>query len=116
MSMKLQKVAQAYFDALKSHDFQGLRALMVDNICFVGPLARCHSAEECMMGLKGLSSITTDIVIQRMWVDGIDVITWFELYTTKTTEPLSVCNWMQFEGDKISRIKVTFDPRTLLAT
>lgn len=108
-----QKIAHAYFDALKSHDFQALRSLMIDDISFVGPLAKCTNAEECMQGLKGLASITTDIVIQHMWVDAGDVITWFELHTTKTAEPLVVCNWMHIENNKITRIKVNFDPRAL---
>jgi hypothetical protein len=114
ISTKLQKIAHAYLDALKSRDFQVLRSLMIDNTTFSGPLAKCENADECMEGLKGLASITTDIVIKHIWADDFDVITWYELYTSKTIEPLATCNWMHIENSKISSIKVVFDPRPLL--
>ena len=116
MAKKIQDIAHAYFDALKNHDFQTLRSLMADDITFIGPLAKCKNADECMAGLQGLSSITTDIVIKHIWADDFDVITWLELHTTKTLEPLRICNWMHIENEKIINIQVTFDPRALLAS
>ena len=115
MTSNLKNIATSYFNALKSHDFEALSALMIDNTTFTGPLAKCVNVKECMQGLQGLSSITTDIVIKRMWVDNFDVLTWFELHTTKTAEPLSICNWMHIEKGKITSVKVIFDPRVLLA-
>ena len=114
MTSNLKNIATSYFEALKSHDFEALRSLMIDNTTFIGPLAKCTNAEECMHGLRGLASIATDIVIKHMWIDNFDVLTWFELNTTKTVEPLSICNWMHIEKGKITSIKVTFDPRALL--
>ena len=67
-----------------------------------------------MEGIKGLSNIVTDIVIKNMWAEGADVITWFELHTAITSEPLTIVNWSRIENNKIKEIRVTFDPRPLL--
>ena len=44
---------------------------------------------------------------------GPDVLTWFELRTAKVG-PLAVVNWSRVEEGRITRIRVTFDPRPLL--
>ena len=49
-----------------------------------------------------------------MFVDGPDVLTWFELQTT-IAPPAQVANWSRIENGKIVRIRVTFDPREMLA-
>jgi hypothetical protein len=51
-------------------------------------------------------------VIHR-WVDGPDVLTWFELRTA-TAGPMAIVNWTHVEDGRITRIRVTFDPRPLL--
>ncbi len=67
-----------------------------------------------MNGLQSLANIMTDIVIEHMWADEFDVITWYEFHTTKTSKPMSIVNWSHIENNKITRIRVTFDPRPLL--
>ena len=61
-----------------------------------------------------MSQITTDVVVKRTFVDGQDVLTWFELHTT-IAPPVQVANWSRVEDWKIVRIRATFDPRPLLA-
>lgn len=56
----------------------------------------------------------TDIVIEHMWSDEFDVITWYEFHTTKTSKPMPIVNWSYIENNKITKIRVTFDPRPLL--
>jgi len=49
-----------------------------------------------------------------MAADGSDVLTWFELHAPGA-DPVPVANWARVEDGKISRVRVTFDPRPLLA-
>jgi hypothetical protein len=56
----------------------------------------------------------TGIDNKHIWCDGNDVITWHELFTTKTNNPLIVANWMSIVNGKICKIYVTFDPRKLI--
>jgi hypothetical protein len=58
-------------------------------------------------------AITEHVEVVRRWVDGPDVLTWFELRTT-TAGPLAIVDWRQVEAGRIARIRLTFDPRALL--
>ena len=104
--------AATYFDAWKRGDFTTLRAILADDVSFDGPLGHAGNAEECIAGLKRMSEIVTDIVIRKTFIGGPDVLTWFELHTTRT-DPLPTVNWRHVEHGKITSIRVTFDPRPL---
>lgn len=60
-----------------------------------------------------MSRIMTDVVIRKTFVDGPDVLTWFDLHTNVVENPLPVANWSHVRDGKISSIQVTFDPRPL---
>ena len=46
-----------------------------------------------------------------MCVDGPDVLTRFDLHITVAPRPTA--NWLRIEDGKITRIRVTFDPRAV---
>jgi hypothetical protein len=48
----------------------------------------------------------------KQFVDGEDVLTWFDLHTT-IAPPAPVANWSHVEDGRITRIRVTFDSRPL---
>jgi hypothetical protein len=107
-------VAAAYFDAWQARDFGRLRTLLADDVTFQGPLGRAGNADECIAGLRRMSEIMTGIVIRKTFVDGPDVLTWFDLHTAGTG-PMPTVNWRHVENGKITSIRVTFDPRPLTA-
>jgi hypothetical protein len=49
-----------------------------------------------------------------MFLDGPDVVTWFDLQTS-IASPAPTANWSHTEGGRIKRIRVTFDPREIIA-
>src|SRR6266566_527372 len=114
MTDDARTLASTYFRAWKAKDFTTLRSVLADNVTFRGPLGTADDAETCMRGLRGMAQITTDIVIQHMFADGSDVVTWFDLHTT-VAPPCSTANWSHVENGKITRIRVTFDARELAA-
>jgi hypothetical protein len=59
-----------------------------------------------------MSRILEDVDVQRVFVDGDDVLTWFDLHTS-VAPPAPTPNWMHTDGGKIARIRVTFDARPL---
>jgi hypothetical protein len=111
--MAPEALATSYFQAWKDKDFDTLRSLLADHATFRGPMGSADGAEECMRGLRGMAGMITDVVIQKMWVDGPDVITWFDLHTS-SVPPVPTVNWSHIEDGRIARIRVTFDPRPLL--
>jgi hypothetical protein len=106
------EVAETYFRAWKAGDFGLLRSILADDATFDGPLGHASNADECVAGLKRMSQIVTDIVIRKTFIDGEDVLTWFDLHTA-TTDPLPTVNWRHVDNGKIAWIRVTFDPRPL---
>jgi ketosteroid isomerase-like protein len=105
-------VAATYLDAWRAGDFGRLRSVLADDATFDGPLGQARSADECVDGLRRMSKIMTDIVVRKTFVDGNDVLTWFDLHTADTG-PLPTVNWRHVEDGKITSIRVTFDPRPL---
>ena len=108
----VSEVAGTYFEAWKAGDFERVRSVLADDVTFDGPLGHASNAEECIAGLKRMSQIVTGIVIRKTFVDGPDVLTWFDLHTADT-DPLPTVNWRHVENGKIAWIRVTFDPRPL---
>jgi ketosteroid isomerase-like protein len=107
-----ENVATTYFDAWKTKDFDRLDAILAEDATFRGPLGTADGAAQLRSGLERLAEITTDIVVVKRWVDGPDVLTWFELHTS-VAEPVPVANWTRVEDGRITRVRVTFDPRSL---
>ena len=113
MTDALRDTATTYFTSWKTKDFDTLRSVISDHATFRGPLGAANSGDECLAGLKGMSQMVTDIRILKQFVDGNDVLTWFDLYTDKAG-PTPTANWMHIEDGKIARIRVLFDPREIL--
>jgi hypothetical protein len=112
MAEDAAKVASAYFDAWKVNDFDTMRSLVDDDITFTVPLAQLEGAENYMEGIKGMARSKSDIVIRKTFVDGPDVLTWYELHTT-VAAPVPVANWLHIEDGKITSLRVAFDAREL---
>jgi len=109
-----ERVASAYFEAWKANDVERVRPLLHEDVDFVGALGSTHGIRDTLAGLGGRFAMTTQVEVVHRWVDGPDVLTWFELRTA-TAGPLAVANWSHVEAGRITRIRVTFDPRPLLA-
>jgi predicted ester cyclase len=109
-----RRAAETYLESWRDKDFARFRTILADEVQFSGPLAQLSCLDDVAKGMEGLGGITSDVVVQRMVVDGADVITWFDLHTT-IAEPTPVANWSHVENGRITRIRVTFDPRGLVS-
>jgi hypothetical protein len=110
-----EDIAAAYFDAWKSSEIERVRPLLHPDVDFVGALGATRGIEDTLAGLGAMFAMTERVEVIHRWVDGPDVLTWFELRTSSTTGPLAIVNWSHIETGRITRIRVTFDPRPLLA-
>ena len=108
------ELADTYFRSWVARDEEGLRSVLASDADFAGPLGTAEGVDACVAGLLGMARVLDDVVVQRRWVDGDDVLTWFDLRTT-VARPTPVANWMHVSGGRIARIRVTFDPRGLVA-
>jgi hypothetical protein len=106
-------VAAAYFDAWRSNDIERVRPLLHEEVAFDGALGSTRGVEETIAGLGRMFAMTQQVEVIHRWVDGPDVLTWFELRTA-TAGPIAIVNWSHVEAGEITWIRVTFDPRPLL--
>lgn len=113
MTQTPKEVAATYFEAWRSRDFDTLASILHEDATFRGPLGTAANGAECVAGLKGMSEIVTGIDIAHVFVDGPNVLTWFDLHTS-IASPASTANWQRIEDGKIKQITVTFDPRAIL--
>jgi SnoaL-like domain len=108
------EAAATYFEAWQARDFPRLRSVLADDADFVGPFGHVRGGDECLRGLQGLSRIMTGIEIRKVFTDGPDVLTWYEM-ATSVADPVPVANWMYVEEGRITRIRVAFDARGIAA-
>lgn len=108
------EVGEAYFQAWRDHDVDTLRDLLGDEIVFDGPLGHVEGGEQNAQALAGLLQIVTGVTIHRVLADGPDVMTWYDLHTS-VADPAPTVNWSRVQNGRIVRMRVTFDPRGLLA-
>jgi ketosteroid isomerase-like protein len=107
-------LAETYFRCWVDGDFVTLRCALADDATCEGPLGTAGDAAACVAGLRGMRErLLTDLVVRHRFVDGPDVLTWFDLHTS-VAPPAPTANWIHVEDGRISRIRVTFDPRPLL--
>jgi ketosteroid isomerase-like protein len=108
------QLAETYVAAWTSGDVETLRSILADDVTFRGPLGTADDADACVAGLRGMAQILTDLVVHARAADGPDVLTWFDLHTS-IAPPAPTVSWMHVEAGRIARIRVTFDPREILA-
>jgi ketosteroid isomerase-like protein len=105
-----REVATTYFRSWQDKDFDTLRSLLADDVTFRGPFGTADGVEECMRGLQGMAPMITRIHVRKIWVEGLDVITWYDLHTT-AAQPAPTANWSHLENGRITAIRATFDAR-----
>lgn len=102
-----------YFETWNAHDFDAFQALLADDMTFTGPLATVTGAAECRRGIEGMSQILDRVQVLATAAEGGDVITWFEMYLPDA-DPVPGANWSCVEDGQVRRVRVAFDPRTIL--
>src|SRR5713226_4957443 len=100
-------VVATYFDAWTNNDFSTMRSVLADNVDFVGPLDRFDNADAYQQAIRGLSQMKTDITIHKIFVDGPDVLTWYDLHT-RIAAPAPVAEWSHVDKGKITMVRVVF--------
>ncbi|MET7336987.1 nuclear transport factor 2 family protein [Nonomuraea sp. NPDC005650] len=107
-------VADAYFDAWQANEPSRLDDVLAPDVRVNGPLGRIDGAAQYRASLGRIFAITGKLVLLKRWVDGDDVMTWFDLHPRDAAEPFPVASWLHIENGRITRVRVTFDLGKLL--
>ena len=114
MANDARATVDTYFSAWRNNDFALMRSLLDDKVDFAGPIDHFDNADAYQRAIQGLSQMKTDIVVRKTFVDGPDVVTWYDLHT-RVAPPAAVADWSHVEGGKITMVRVVFDTRPFAA-
>jgi ketosteroid isomerase-like protein len=103
-------VAEGFFDAWTSKDFDRARSLLHDDLSFEGPIESFSDAESYMASVRQLSGIVTGAEKQKVFVDGDDVCVIYDL-KTQPIPSSRTCEWYRVRDGKIASVSVVFDAR-----
>lgn len=111
MAEDARTVVSTYYNAWMKNDFATMRSVLNDRMDFAGPIDKFDSADAFQETVRDLTQqIVTEVVVQKMFVDGADVLTWYDLHT-KIAPPAPVAEWSHVEDGKITMVRAVFDAR-----
>jgi ketosteroid isomerase-like protein len=102
-------VVARYHDALARRDFDAARALLKDDLRFVGPFDTFETADDYLGALQRLFGIVTSIDVKHRSSDGSEVVVLYEMATSTPAGTQLVCEWFGVEGDHIAWVRALFD-------
>jgi hypothetical protein len=108
-----RSIAADCLHAWTQGDMETARALVHDEMIFVGPLGAARGADEYLAGVGRLSEIVTGARTQRTFVDGDDVCVVYDLVTTTPAGIVPTVAWYQVKQGRVASLRVFFDPRLL---
>ena len=112
MTRTPKDIMSSYFAALRAKDFDEVENLLSDDFSATGPAGETTDVKYYIEAIKKIFSTISDIEVQHMWVDGNDVITWVVVHMINMPSAFNLVIWSRIVNDKITQVKVTFDPRS----
>ncbi len=105
-----KQVAEGFFDAWTSKDFERARRLLHDDVSFEGPIDSFSDADGYLTSLRQLSGIVTGAEKRKVFVDGDDVCVIYDLKTAPVPSSRT-CEWYLVRDGRIAAVSVVFDAR-----
>ncbi len=107
-----RQVLQKYYEAAQRRDFGTCRSYLNDDFLFKGLFRTYHHPDEYLADFRQLLQITLRLDVQKIVVQGNDVMVLFELETKAPVEATTlVAEWHQVVNGKITRVQSVFDGR-----
>jgi len=107
-------VALACLESWSSGDFTRTRALLADDVTFLGPLGSTVGGDEYVEGVRGLARIVDHLEIRAATVgDDGNVAILYDL-VTKPAGPIPTVGWYEVRDGLVRSVRAFFDPRPLV--
>ena len=98
-------------NAINDESFQTARSYVADDMRYEGPFGTRVGAEAY---LEEIERLHLKFDIRRIFADQDDVCVLYNIDRAGVT--VFACGWFQIKDGKVGFLKVTFDPRPLLAS
>ena len=106
-------VAESYYNAMLSKDFDTMASYLHEKIDFVGPLAEMHGKDAIVLAAKNLSQIVQDIKIRSKFEHQNQIMFAYDFMFLKLIGHLRSAVLMEFTDQLISKIELFYDARPL---
>lgn len=106
---KVSDVVLACVNAINGEDFERARKYVNDDFVFEGVLGSRNGADAYFDDMKNMK-LKYDV--KKVFAEASDVCLWYSLDISGKT--IEGCGWYHLEENKITSLKVLFDPRPLL--
>ena len=110
-SDEAKQVVLSLGTAINGESFHTARLYVADDMTYEGPFGTRIGAEAY---LEEIGRLRLKFHIQRIFADQEDVCVLYNIDTAWIT--VFACGWFQIKDGKVGSLKVTFDPRPLLAS
>lgn len=107
-------IAEEFFAAWTTGDFDTARRLLHDDVSFQGPIDAFDNADAYVGALRGLSQIVDRAEQQHVFVDDNDVCVIYDLVTSTPAGAAPTAEWYHTRDGKISAVRVFFDARPFI--
>jgi hypothetical protein len=104
------QVAEDFFDAWTSKDFERARGYLRDDLSFEGPIESFSDADSYLASLQQLSQIVVGAKKRKVFADGDDLCVIYDLETAPVPSSRT-CEWYTVRDGKIASVSVVFDAR-----
>ena len=105
----LKTIALAYVEAASTKDLGRLTGLLADDLTFVGPTSRYHTAAEVLAALRRLTAIHVRNDIKRVFVDGAEACVIYDFVTDTEIGAVPTVEWLRIEDGRIRSIRLFYD-------
>jgi ketosteroid isomerase-like protein len=100
----------AYFTAWTSNDPKAARAVLADDLEFIGPGAHYTSADAFYPGLAGFAALTKRARLDELYVDGDRAAMIYDCEMPDPCGLFRIASFFRVAGGKIVRYETLFDP------
>jgi ketosteroid isomerase-like protein len=109
-------ILRKYYQAVQRRDMQAARALLADDMEFVGLFETYPNADAYIATFTRLMKIVTRLEVKAIIGEGDDAAIFMEMVTTAPVEATTlVAEWHQTRNGKIVRARSVFDGRPFAA-
>jgi hypothetical protein len=106
-----RQIVDRYYAAWASKDLTAVRSPLHDDLSFQGPIDTFDNADDYLASIQQLFAIVHGVEPRKMFVDGQDACTIYDLITATPAGTAPVAEWVTVKGDQIAAIRVFFDAR-----
>jgi len=108
------EIVNRFYDARNSRRLQDVRALVSEDVTFVGPMMKATGSREYMAAFERLLGFQSGMKMLHQFEDGDDVCLIYELSVITpagASLTLPIADLIQVKNGKIAAQRIYFDPR-----